>query len=102
MGCRFVISPGAANQISSAFRYYTTQSTKIGQEFLFEIEMQINRIANNPQFYRIYYKNYRRKLLDRFPYSLFYIYNKKKLLVEISILYHQKQNPESLEHKLNQ
>jgi len=42
------------------------------------------------------YKNIRRAATDRFPYSVFFMYNEKIGLIEILSVIHQKRNIDAL------
>jgi plasmid stabilization system protein ParE len=52
----------------------------------------LNRIEANPFGYQVVYRNSRRVILDKFPYSVFYLIQNASVIV-IAVIHH-KRNPE--------
>jgi len=67
-----LIRPAAAADIEDAFEWYEAQRSGLGEEFLEMLTSSLNRIAENPQIYQVIYRETRRALLKRFPYSVFF------------------------------
>jgi toxin ParE1/3/4 len=53
----------------------------LGRRFRESIDALIGRMSNNPRQFPIVYKNVRRALLRRYPYSLFFIMDLDELFV---------------------
>ncbi len=67
-----LIRPAAAADIEDAFEWYEAQRSGLGEEFLETLTSSLNQIAKNPQIYQVIYRETRRALLKRFPYSIFF------------------------------
>lgn len=62
----------AQADIDEAFQYYEDRSEGLGREFLRSVEACLASIERNPRANAILYRQVRRSLLRRFPYSVFY------------------------------
>jgi len=67
-----LLRPAAAADLEEARLWYDKQRTGLGDEFLAEAEAAIARILATPLAYAVVYKDRRRGLLRRFPYSVVY------------------------------
>lgn len=45
---------------------------RLGEEFLLELSESFQRIRKNPFSYKIHFDDFRRHLMERFPYAVFY------------------------------
>ena len=70
----------ASKDISTAVQWYESQRRGLGFEFLNCLEDEIASIRENPERYLVHHTGFRRTLLKRFPYSIFYKILDKKLL----------------------
>ena len=61
----------AAEEMQAA-AYYAARTPGLGDTFLNEIEQGLRRIQEFPRLWPIYEDEYRRYLLQRFPYGLIY------------------------------
>ena len=64
-----------------AFRWYNEQLPGLGQEFLAEIDHALESIRDYPEANRKVYREYRRGLMRRFPYSIFYAVQDARIVV---------------------
>ncbi len=55
-----------------AFDWYESQFPGLGLEFLDCIEEKIKKIQNLPKAYPVHHENFRRALVRKFPFSIFY------------------------------
>ena len=79
---RHIVFRASANaQLVAAKTWYDQQRHGLGDEFARSLESAINRVARNPFAAPAVYKDVRRVLLKRFPYSIFYIVDGDNLLV---------------------
>jgi len=60
----------AQEEIKLAFDWYFQRSPRAADAFLAEIGASLAQIVSNPQLYPQYTKNTRRRVLERFPYSV--------------------------------
>ena len=87
-----VILPRAVQEATAAFEWYQTEAPGLGDAFFQRVDECINFIYHNPQWHAIVEGDYRRALVRRFPYAVFYKYDDEK--VHIYSIFHCAQNPE--------
>lgn len=61
--------------------WYEGEATGLGRRFRQAIDALIDRMIDNPRRFPIVFKNIRRALLRRFPYSLFFVVEEDALIV---------------------
>jgi plasmid stabilization system protein ParE len=64
----------AEQDISEAYAWYETRQIGLGEEFLNCLDACIESIRRSPEIYPVVYEDYRRTLVRRFPYAVFYEY----------------------------
>jgi plasmid stabilization system protein ParE len=67
-----VIAPEAANDIAEAYEWYEDRRRGLGEEFLSAVDASLQRILRTSDIYSVVYETYRRALVRRFPYAVFY------------------------------
>ena len=65
--------PEAEAELREAAVYFDNESVGLGSHFLNDLQYAINLISFTPEISPVIKKKVRRKLLRKFPYSLFYI-----------------------------
>jgi len=75
-----VFHTDAAEEMQAA-AYYAARARGLGDEFLDEIEQGLHRIQQFPRLWPIYEGEYRRYLLQRFPYGLIYRIDPEKIFI---------------------
>ncbi len=78
MGYNLIVSPRAQKEIENAIDYYALYSIDTPRNFIIAIKEAYGIIATNP-FFAVRYKNIRGLKLNKFPYSLYFIINEKKI-----------------------
>ena len=76
-----IVQPEAEAEITEAFRWYEDKNEGLGSEFMRALEASLSSIQRNPTAYAIVYKQMRRALLRRFPYSVIYLFDSSKIIV---------------------
>lgn len=76
-----VIRPEAERDISAASIWYNEQRKGLGHESLDEIAAVMRILANEPRLSAFYYREFRRILLHRFPYKIFYQIKGSRVIV---------------------
>jgi plasmid stabilization system protein ParE len=66
------IRPGAERDLVAARDWYDAIDPKLGDRFLDEVAEAMVLLESDPEIQSFYYLNFRRVLLRRFPYKLFY------------------------------
>ena len=91
---RIVYTDNAENDLDSAFGWYESQRKGLGFDFLDSVEVSLLIIQQNPELYRIIYKNFRRSILRRFPFSIFYTIENDEIIIHS--IFDNRQDPEKL------
>ena len=66
-----IFTQAARVELIVALEWYEGESTGLGRQFQQAIDALVERMSENPRQFPIVFKNVRRALLRRFPYSLF-------------------------------
>ena len=82
----------AKDDIELAFEWYENQRRGLGFEFLDCVEIAVKEILTLPEMYQISYSNFRRNVIRRFPFSIFYTLEDKEIVVHS--VFDNRQDPE--------
>lgn len=82
----------AKDDLVSAFEWYEKQRRGLGFEFLDCVEIATTEILTFPEMYQLCYSNFRRNVIRRFPFSIFYTIEKQRLIIHS--VFDNRQNPE--------
>ena len=74
MAAKLVIAPEAEQDINEAYDWYENQRPGLGEEFLNCVEASIQRTLRSPELPTKVHLDYRRVMLRRFPYIIYYEY----------------------------
>ena len=88
---RIILLHQAELDIEGAYDWYENQSSGLGQEFLRNVEACLALIKRNPEIYSVVYRNFRRGLVRRFPFAIFYEREANDLV--IYAVFHCSQDP---------
>ncbi len=91
MDVELLISPEANQELEEAYSWYEERRQGLGEEFLSCVEATIQTIMRNPGLYAKIFKDYRRALIRRFPYAVYYEYIDNKIFVYS--IFHTSKNP---------
>jgi plasmid stabilization system protein ParE len=76
-----VVHENADEELSAAAVFYEARETDLGKKFLEELSQVFQRIAEHPLSWSILFDDYRRCLMDRFPYGVVYRIEGQRILV---------------------
>lgn len=71
--CEIIVRSEARLEVQEAFQYYQDKSEGLGFEFMRSLDAALQSVKRNPLAYQTIYKQTRRVLLRKFPYTLFYV-----------------------------
>ncbi|MDJ0674845.1 MAG: type II toxin-antitoxin system RelE/ParE family toxin [Calothrix sp. MO_167.B42] len=94
-----IILPEAEQDAAEAYAWYEQQESGLGEEFLRCVDACIQSIRRNPQIYRIIHESYRRAVLRRFPYVIFYEFVDETII--IYSVFHCSQDPNKWRSRLS-
>jgi plasmid stabilization system protein ParE len=87
MSHRLIVRPKAESDIRRAYRWYETELEGLGMRFLRELNEGFEKISANPRHYADIAGGIRRKLLSKFPYGVFFVFEDQEVRV-IAVLQH--------------
>lgn len=76
-----LLRPAAERDVESARDWYEQRRAGLGDEFLDELAAAMMRLETDPERERLYYRDFRRILLRRFPYKVFYQISGSRVVV---------------------
>lgn len=86
-----IILPEAERDSAEAYAWYEQQESGLGKEFLRCVDACIQSIRRNPEMYRVVFEKYRRAVLRRFPYVIFFEFVDDTIIVYS--VFHCSQDP---------
>ena len=84
----------AREDLKIAFSWYEEQRHGLGLDFLDCVEATIETIVQMPKLYAIHHKIFRRALVRRFPFSVFYTIEDETIIVHA--VFDNRQDPARL------
>jgi toxin ParE1/3/4 len=76
-----LIRQAAQTDLREAYNWYQTQRPGLGDEFLVSIADAFTRLESEPHHFPVFYRGFRRVLIRRFPYRLFFRIEKDTAVV---------------------
>jgi plasmid stabilization system protein ParE len=92
---RVIVRHRAKRDIREARLWYGKISGELGEDFLKSVDDAIALAQRYPLAFHLVHRTFRRVLLQRFPYALFYQFGEDRILV-VAVL-HQARDPQTLE-----
>ena len=86
------VRPRARKDIEEASRWYESQQSGLGNEFVDEVQSAFSKIGENPSSYPEIHRATRRTLLQRFPFSVFYRASSESVIIVAVI--HSSRHPQ--------
>jgi toxin ParE1/3/4 len=88
---RVILADEARADALDAFAFYEGRRPGLGERFREHVNNAISKIQRSPERYPLVYRDLRRRLVERFPYAVFYrIYPGTVVVVA---LMHGRQDP---------
>jgi plasmid stabilization system protein ParE len=98
MAANLVIAPEAELDIAEGYAWYEGRRVGLGEEFLSSVDACIESIWRQPGMYPLIHEGYRRSLIRRFPYALFYEY--AEMTVTVYPVFHTSRDPDKWRQRL--
>jgi plasmid stabilization system protein ParE len=74
-----ILRPRAEDDIRTAFQWYESQQSTLGEEFLAHLRRALERIRDFPESSPVVHRTVRRALITKFPYLVFYVVEQRAL-----------------------
>jgi plasmid stabilization system protein ParE len=98
MPARLIVSPEAAQDIEEAYDWYECRRDGLGEDFLSAVDACIQAICREPEICEKVHEDYRRGLVRRFPYAVFYEYAGGA--VTVYCVFHTSRDPQKWRERL--
>ena len=92
------LRPAAERDIADAVAWYDEQQPGLGDEFLARLDAVLERIVERPGGFPATHSTFKRALLGRFPYTIYFRAETEQIVV--FAVYHQRRNPRLLATRL--
>jgi plasmid stabilization system protein ParE len=99
MAAELVIAPEAELDITEAYVWYEGRRSGLGEEFLSSVDACLESIRRRPEMYPVVHEAYRRSLIRRFPYAVFY--EQSEAMVTIYAVFHTSRDPDKWRQRLS-
>jgi plasmid stabilization system protein ParE len=91
--------PLALEELIDSAEYYEARAELLGESFLDEVERAVADVSESPEQWPYFVMNSRRRLLDRFPYSIVYLIETERIYI-LAVM-HQRRRPVYWRKRLN-
>ena len=98
MAAELIIAPEAEQDLTQAYGWYEGRRAGLGEEFLTCVDACIQAICRTPEMHATVHENYRRGLVRRFPYAVFY--ESAAGTVTVYCVFHTSQDPDKWRRRL--
>ena len=92
MPVELLLALEAELDIAEAFVWYEERRAGLGEEFLSSGDACLESIRRRPEMYPVVHDGYRRSLIRRFPYTVFY--EQSEAGVTIYAVFHSSRDPD--------
>ncbi|WP_157939485.1 type II toxin-antitoxin system RelE/ParE family toxin [Gracilimonas amylolytica] len=94
-----ILTPQAEKDFDDAHDWYETQDPGLGKEFARCVDVKITSVLRTPHQHQVIYKNVvRRAVVNRFPFSIYFV--EQQDAISVFAILHQHRNPESWKSRL--
>lgn len=95
---RLVLLPGASRDLEEAYRWYEGRRPGLGLGFAHSVDACLQNIRRNPELCEVVFRQYRRAMVHRFPYAVFYKLSDR--VVTVYSVFHCSQDPSKWHDRL--
>jgi plasmid stabilization system protein ParE len=95
-----ILLPEAKADVADAYLWYEEQSLGLGMEFLRCVETALHTIQRNPLSCPMVHESYRRSLVRRFPFAVFFEFLPDQNRCAVHSVFHCSQDPQKWRSRL--
>ncbi|HYV39440.1 MAG TPA: type II toxin-antitoxin system RelE/ParE family toxin [Gemmataceae bacterium] len=81
MAAKLIIAEEAEGDLDEAYAWYERQRPGLGEDFLRCVDACLQSTRRNPKMHPVVFKQYRRALVRRYPYAVFFEYANRAMTV---------------------
>lgn len=90
----------AESDLASIYEWYEAEAPGIGSRFIASVDLTFALIERFPEVAPIYHHEYRRRLIPRFPYGVFYILRPD--VISVGAVFHLSRDPDWIKRDLEE
>ena len=98
MAADLIVSPEAEEDLDAAYSWYEDRQVGLGERFLLSVDSCMQSICDSPESYPSVRKRFRRAIVPRFPFSVFYEYADR--VVKVHCVFHSARDPRKWRSRL--
>jgi plasmid stabilization system protein ParE len=98
MAAELIIAPEAEQDVAEAYAWYERQRVGLGEDFMNSVDVCLHAICRTPEMHQKVHEEYRRGLVRRFPYAVFYEYAGGT--VTVYCVFHTSRDPNKWKERL--
>jgi plasmid stabilization system protein ParE len=98
MTCTIRFLPEIERDLIIGYRWYESKNVGLGEEFLRLFYTFANEISHEPMLYPRVYNEFRRRLMRRFPYAIYFRIEDRQII--IFGLFHSARDPRAIKRNL--
>lgn len=95
-----LFAPEVEDDLIGVYRWYEEKSSGLGEDFLRVFYSSASEISRTPLFYRQVYEDFRRCLLRRFPYAVYFKIREEEIIVYG--VFHCARDPKTISSKIKE
>jgi plasmid stabilization system protein ParE len=88
-----VFRPEVPKELDEAYSWYESQELGLGDDFLEQVDEALDRVCQMPESYPTAYRDVRRAVIRRFPYTIYYRIVSSRVIV--TAVFHGRRNPKA-------
>ena len=86
-----VFRPEVRDDLSAAYDWYENKQSGLGDQFIDCVDALLSRICMRPESYAVVYRDVRRAVIKRFPYTVYYRLISSRIIV--TAMFHARRDP---------
>ncbi len=98
MAVDLIVAPETEEDLAEAYGWYERQRIGLGEDFLTCVDACIQQICRHPGLGTPIYKSYRRALVRRFPYAVFFEFD--NATITVYCIFHTARDPNRWRQRL--
>jgi plasmid stabilization system protein ParE len=98
MAADLILTPEANADLDEAYAWYEAQQVGRGEDFLTRVDACLRSVTRLPEMYAPFHGTYRRALVRRYPFAVFYEHHEG--IVTVYSVFHTSQNPDRWRDRL--
>jgi plasmid stabilization system protein ParE len=98
MAGEWALTTDARDDVADAYSWYESKRPGLGEEVVAAIESCLDSVILMPSMHEVAWKDYRRALVRRFPYAVYYKFNEQQVVVHA--IFHTARKPSKWRKRL--